>query len=57
MTLLTDYVLFRRIKLLCPLFELDLEIFEDWLQRKGRKSSTNDVRNSLYNEGETLNNN
>ena len=32
--LLTNYVLFCRFKLLCSLFELSLDIFEDWLQRK-----------------------
>lgn len=33
MTLHTDYVLLCRVKLVCPFFKLNLEIFEDWLQR------------------------
>ena len=36
--LLTHYVLFRRLKLLGTLFELSLQIFEDWLRIKEYKS-------------------
>lgn len=35
--LLTNYVLFCRFKLLCSLFELMLDIFEDWLKSKEHK--------------------